>query len=211
MKILFQGDSVTDAGRDRSDPHNMGNGYPKFASGMIEDAFPEETFEFLNLGISGARTENLVSVLESDFVEVQPDIVSILIGINDVWHFYSHGIETTDEQFEKNYRQVLETIRAKTRAKILMIEPFLVFADDKANMRPHLDRFIEIIRKLAREYADAYVPMDGIYAASCVNHGEKPSVYSPDGVHPSEEGARVLAQAYLSAISPLIEELSDEK
>ena len=89
MKILFQGDSVTDAGRDRSDPHDMGNGYPRYASAMIQDSFPDTEFEFFNLGISGNRTEHLVERLEADFMEIQPDIVSILIGVNDVWHHYA--------------------------------------------------------------------------------------------------------------------------
>ena len=101
MKILFQGDSVTDAGRDRSNPHDMGEGYPRYASAMIQDSYPDTGFEFVNLGISGNRTADLVSRLESDFVDVQPDIVSVMIGINDVWHHYSFTyIETTDAEFE---------------------------------------------------------------------------------------------------------------
>ena len=86
MKILFQGDSITDAGRNREDYHNLGNGYPKFAAPIIAANHPEIDFEFINLGISGHQTIDLVNRLESDFVDIQPDIISILIGINDVWH-----------------------------------------------------------------------------------------------------------------------------
>ena len=117
MKILFQGDSVTDAGRDRSDPHDMGNGYPRFASAMIQDSFPDTEFEFIDLGISGNRTEHLVERMEADFIEIQPDIVSILIGVNDVWHHYAFEyVETTDEQFESNYRTLLDAIPTPTLA-----------------------------------------------------------------------------------------------
>ena len=75
MKILFQGDSVTDACRDRSNPHDLGEGYPKYAAAMMQDAFPQVDFEFIDLGIGGNRTEHLVQRLESDFVDIQPDIV----------------------------------------------------------------------------------------------------------------------------------------
>ena len=120
MKILFQGDSVTDAGRDRSNPHDMGEGYPRYASAMIQDSYPDTGFEFVNLGISGNRTADLVSRLESDFVDVQPDIVSVMIGINDVWHHYSFTyIETTDAEFEANLRLILTALRARTHARIL--------------------------------------------------------------------------------------------
>ena len=82
MKILFQGDSITDAGRDRSDSHNLGDGYPKYAAEFIKKAHPDTEFEFINLGISGNQTKDLVERLEADFIDIQPDIVSILIGIS---------------------------------------------------------------------------------------------------------------------------------
>lgn len=210
MKILFQGDSVTDAGRDRSNPHDMGESYPKYASAMITDAFPDTEFEFINLGISGNRTEHLVQRLQSDFIDVQPDIVSIMIGINDVWHHYYPGleVETTDEAFEANYRTVLSAIREKTNAKILIIEPYLLYTPDKEVFRPEFDRKVAIVRKLAREFADRYLPTDGLFAAASVV--ESPVYYSADGVHPNAEGACFIGERYLETISPLIEELNQD-
>ena len=158
MKILFQGDSVTDAGRDRSNPADLGEGYPKFASAMIQDSYPDTEFEFVDLGISGNRTEHLLARLESDFIEVQPDIVSIMIGINDVWHHYAFEfVETTDEQFEMNYRAVLDAIKSRTKARILMIQPFLLENVDPAKQElcEELARKQAIIKRLADEYADA--------------------------------------------------------
>ena len=181
MKILFQGDSVTDAGRDRSNLADMGEGYPKFASAMIQDSYPDGSFEFVNLGISGNRTEHLVERMEADFIEIQPDIVSIMIGINDVWHHYAHEfVETTDEQFEKNYRFVLDAIKSRTKARILMIQPFLLEAVDPAKQElcEELSRKQAIIRQLADEYADAYLPLDEML------HQEvdvEPTEYSRDG------------------------------
>ena len=208
MKILFQGDSVTDAGRDRSDPHDMGNGYPRFASAMIQDSFPDAEFEFVNLGISGNRTEHLVARLESDFIEIRPDIVSILIGVNDVWHHYAFEyVETTDEQFEQNYRTVLDAIKSRTSARILMIQPFLLETVDpvKQELCEELARKQAIVKKLADEYADAYLPLDEILHTEAE---EEPAYYAADGVHPTPDGACYIGEAYLGAIAPLIELLS---
>ena len=210
MKILFQGDSITDAGRDRSNPHDMGDGYPKYASAMITDAFPNVDFEFINLGVSGDRTEQLVRRLQRDFIDVQPDIVSIMIGVNDVWHHYlpSHQIETTDEAFEHNYRTVLEAIKTQTNAKIYMIEPYLLSAEDKTSFRPEFSRKVEIVRALAREFADAYLPLDGLLAEACIFN--PPTYFSPDGVHPNADGACFIGEKYLERISPLIEQLIEK-
>ena len=210
MKILFQGDSVTDAGRDRSNPQDMGDGYPRYASAMIQDSFPDIDFEFVNLGISGNRTEHLVERLETDFIRIQPDIVSILIGINDVWHHYEHDlVETTDEQFETNYRMILEAVKSRTNARILMIQPFLLeeVVPTRQILREELSRKQQIIQKLADEYADAYLPLDVVLH---IVAEEEPVYYSADGVHTTPDGACYIGEAYLGAIAPLIELLSQE-
>ena len=100
MRILFQGDSITDAGRDRSDYHDLGEGYPKYAAEAIVSKYPDEDFEFINLGISGNQTADLVDRLQSDFIDIQPDFVSILIGINDTWHRAENREWLSGEEFE---------------------------------------------------------------------------------------------------------------
>lgn len=205
MKILFQGDSVTDAGRDRSDPHDLGEGYPHYAAAMLQDAFPDIEFEFIDLGISGNRTEHLVERLESDFIEIQPDIVSVMIGINDVWHHYSHGIETTDEAFEENFRTVLNAVKSRTKARILLIQPFLLVTPDKKELCEELERKQAIFKRLADEYADAYLPLDEVLHTEAT---EEQGYYSADGVHPTPNGACYIGEHYLRAVSPLVEALA---
>ena len=210
MKILFQGDSVTDAGRDRGNPADMGDGYPRYASAMIQDCFSDTEFEFVNLGISGNRTEHLVARLETDFIEIQPDVVSILIGVNDVWHHYAHEfVETTDEQFETNYRVILDAVKSRTSARILMIQPFLLETVDpvKQKLCEELARKQAIIKRLADEYADAYLPLDEVLHTQTA---EVPAYYSADGVHPTPDGACYIGEAYLRAVAPLIKLLSKE-
>ncbi len=206
MKILFQGDSITDAGRDRSDIHNLGGGYPFYSAELIAKKYPDIEFEFMNTGISGDRAESLLARWQDDAVSLAPDIISILIGVNDTWH--NSGANDNwmkNSYFEHCYRTILTDIKEKTNAKIIMIEQFLLYTDDKAYFRTDLAPKIEITRKLAREFADAYIPMDGLFAKASVE--KEPTFWAADGVHPTEAGARLMAEYYLDAISPVIEEL----
>lgn len=202
IRLLFQGDSITDWGRNRNDYHDLGNGYPKFAAQNISRKFVDYEFEFINLGISGNETKDLENRLQTDFIDIQPNIVSILVGINDVWHHAEDKDWIPSEIFEKHYRTVLEAIKAKTNAKIMIMEPYLIPVEDKLFFREDLGPKIEIIRKLSREFADVYLPTDGLIQSALI--GDTPSSYAADGVHPTEKGAQYIAKLYFDYISKLI-------
>lgn len=201
IKLLFQGDSITDAGRDYADIHDLGGGYPKYAAKYVAEKYPDVEFEFIDLGISGNQTKDLVARLQTDFIDVQPDIVSILIGINDVWH-YCETEWLSNDVFESNYRKVLAAIKEKTNAKIMMMEPFLIPVEDKLFFREDLAPKIEIIRKLSREFADVYVPTDGLLQAAFI--GDDPTSYAADGVHPTDKGADFIGKIYADYIGKLL-------
>ena len=205
MKILFQGDSITDAGRDKRNYHDLGAGYPKFAAENIRADFPETDFEFINFGISGNRTDQLFDRLYPDAIAFDPDIISILIGINDVWH--RHGttqIATTDAQIETNYRAILERLKNETHAKIVILCPFLLDDEAKESWRGEVDRVIAIVRGLAEEYADVYVPLDLLFEEALKVQPE-PKFYSADGVHPNDNGRAFIGKHYAEAVRSLIE------
>ncbi len=204
MKILFQGDSITDAGRDKRNYHDMGNGYPKYASELIARAHPDTEFEFINFGISGNRTGQLFDRIYSDGIEFQPDVISILIGINDVWHRYGAvRIATTDAQIALNYRSILERIKNETNAKIVMLSPYVLDAEDKEHMRRDLETVLPIIRGLAEEFADVYIPLDELFEEA-IKSQPSPRYYSNDGVHPNECGARFIGEQYARAVEVLL-------
>ena len=205
MKILFQGDSITDWGRDRNDIHNLGNGYPKYAAKFLAEKYTDIDFEFIDLGISGNQTKDLVARLDTDFIDIQPDIVSILIGINDTWHHAEQKDWIPNEVFEERYRTVLTAIKEKTNAKIMMMEPFLIPTEDKAFFREDLAPKIEIIRRLAREFADIYLPTDGLLASAFI--GDDPLSYAADGVHPTAKGAEFIGMLYCEYISDIIDSI----
>ena len=202
IKILFQGDSITDAGRDRRNYHHLGAGYPQYAAALIEEAYPDVEFEFINFGIGGNRTCELFDRLYADCIAFQPDIVSVLIGINDIWHRYGHKIATTDEQIEVNYRSILERLKKETNAKILMLQPYTE-GEKQAHMRADVEKVKPIVNGLADKYADAYVKLDDLMHAD-ENYG-KPDYFTKDGVHPTPCGAAFIAKHYVEAISPLID------
>ena len=207
MKILFQGDSITDAGRDKRNYHHMGKGYPKYASEMIAETFPNAEIEFINLGISGNRTDQLFDRLYPDAIALEPDVISILIGINDIWHRHGTGkIETTDEQIAVNYRAILTRLKQQTNAKIVMLSPYLLDNEDKESWRVELDSILPIIRSLAKEFADVYIPLDELFDEALKTQPE-PQFYSGDGVHPNENGAKFIGKQYFDAIAPLLESL----
>lgn len=204
MRILFQGDSITDAGRDKRNYHNLGNGYPKYAAELIKAEFPDA--EFIDLGISGNRTDQLFDRLYPDAIALEPDVISILIGINDIWHRYRNKIATTDEQFALNYRTILSQLREKTNAKIMMICPFLLDAEKTQHLRPDLDRIIPIVEQLAAEFADVYMPLDAIMTEAMKTQPE-PLYYSADGVHPNQSGSAYIGEKYAEYILPLLKSL----
>ena len=204
MKIVFPGDSITDAGRDKRNFHHMGNGYPKYAAEQLTEQFPEVEFEFINQGISGNRTCQLFDRLYLDTIAFAPDMVSVLIGINDIWHRYGGGrIETTDEQIETNYRAILTRLRKQTDAKIVMLAPYLLDAEKVDHMRDDLDRLLVIVRRLADEFADAYIPLDQLFAEAVKTQPE-PLYYSADGVHPNANGSAFIGRHLADTFAALM-------
>ena len=207
IRIVFQGDSITDAGREKRNYHDMGAGYPHYASERLSAAFPQVTFEFINQGLSGNRSGQLFDRLYPDAIAFAPDVISILIGVNDIWHRHSYKpVMTTDEQYEVNLRTILVTLRQMTSAKIVVLQPFLLDAEANADMRPEIDRIIPIANKLAAEYADVYIPLDELFAEALKTQPE-PCYYSADGVHPNDNGRAFIGKIYAEAVAPLIETL----
>lgn len=205
MKILFQGDSITDAGRNYSDYHNMGSGYPKYAASLIASRHPDTDFEFINLGVSGDQTSDLQKRWKEDCTDLSPDFVSILIGVNDTWHRANERNWKTSEEYEESYRYILTETKKKTNAKIMILEQFLLPYADKDFFRIDLDPKIQITRKLAREFADVFVPLDGIFASHCI--GVNPTSWADDGVHPTDAGASLIAEYYADAFDSIFKSI----
>lgn len=198
--ILFQGDSITDCSRLRDDGNDLGKGYAMMTAAAFNAMYPEMHVRFLNRGISGNRAINLKERWQEDCIDLRPDVVSILIGINDTWRKFDRQDPTTVEAFKESYHYILTEIKEKLDAKIIIMEPFLlpVKEEQKKLWREDLDPKINAARELAREFNATYIPLDGIFASAAVKR--EPSFWAADGVHPTQAGHALIAKAWLENI-----------
>jgi len=198
--IVFQGDSVTDAGRDYADALSLGGGYPALLAAELLASYPELGLTIHNRGVSGNRTRDLLARWDDDCISLGPSMVSILIGINNVWRRYDSGDPTAADVFRDEYRELLSRTRAVGAREIVMMEPFLLpVPDDRRGWREDLDPKITICRELATEFGARYVPLDGLFNAAATRVGA--AYWAPDGVHPSVAGHGLIARAWLTATS----------
>ena len=196
MKVLFQGDSVTDCDRSRGDDSYLGYGYPAFVAENLKDM----KLTFINRAVSGERVSDVFNRREKDIFEVKPDLFSILIGVNDTWRRYDENNPRSAEEFEAIYRGLLEEIKQRLPGvPIIIMAPFILeVPDKKAWIEEDLRFKQDAVRRLAKDYADAYIPLDEIFKAEFDRHED---IYhlSPDGVHPNETGHRLIAEKWIEA------------
>lgn len=214
MKILFQGDSVTDAGRCGAD--NLGRGYPLFVGGALRSRYPDKNFEVVNRGISGNRVVDLYQRWKVDALNMRPDLISILIGINDTWHEKAsqNGVEL--DRFETIYRMLLQwTLKVLPDVKLVICEPFMFKVDTAAegyevgkNWAPADDWAIEmaerraIVKNIAAEFGALFIPYQSILdkALDCAPG----NYWLGDGVHPTVAGHALVADEWIKATAPLL-------
>ncbi len=196
MTILFQGDSVTDCGR-RREGEGLGFGYVFMIASRLWAARPELNLRVLNRGISGNRSRDLRARWQEDALDLKPDMVSILIGINDTWRRYDRNDPTPADRFDRDYRAILESTRAALGdIPLILLEPFLLpYPDDRRGWRDDLDPKIAVVRDLAREFGATLVPLDGIFAAASAVRDC--AYWTSDGVHPTVAGQGLIAKAWL--------------
>ena len=216
MKILFYGDSITDAGRSRDrvfSQEGLGYGYVRAIADRIMGDEPDK-HTVINTGISGNRIVDLYARIKKDLWNYEPDVISILIGINDIWHevVYKNGVEL--ERFVKVYRMLIEdTMKVLPNAKIMLCEPFVLNGTSTCateEMPDRYERFKEIysyakeIKKLADEYGIYFLPLQEKFSEGEARIGSE--FYTPDGVHPNVGGSALIAGEWVKFFRENIEE-----
>lgn len=198
-RILFQGDSITDAGRNREVDTLLGGGYAFITAALLRARHPERNFTFLNRGISGNRVVDLAARWDKDCLALRPTWVSIMIGINDTWRRYDSGTVTSTESYERDYRRILAQVRDTLGARIILLEPFVLpVPEDRRTWREDLDPRIDVVHRLAAEFQALLVPLDQIFADRAKD--TPPAYWAGDGVHPSDAGHALIADAWIRAV-----------
>lgn len=213
IKILFQGDSITDAGRDRNNDANVGRGYPHLIKADMNFREPTK-YSFTNKGISGNRVVDVYARIKCDILNIAPDFMSMLIGVNDVWHEYSHNNGISAEKFEKIYCMLIEEVlEALPDIKILIMEPFalpgsatvgeLPDGRDKYTVfRAETELRAAAAKRVAEKYGLEFMPLQKLLDGAAAS--TSPDYWLYDGVHPSEAGHALIAAEWKKAFEKMM-------
>jgi acyl-CoA thioesterase I len=194
--IVFIGDSITDCGRREDEPDYLGSGYVR----VLAERLPDRTV--INAGISGNRVVDLRDRWQIDVIERNPDLVSVYVGINDTWRRYDSNDPTTAAAFESDYRAILDATVTEIAPRLVLIEPFVVpVTEEQRHWGDDLDDKRAVVARLATEYDAVFVPLQHPLTEAALKHGGAAAI-AQDGVHPTELGHRLIADAWLEAVRP---------
>jgi len=201
---LFQGDSITDAGR-RAAAAPFGTGYARLFIDLMTANRPDRQITWINKGIGGNRVTDLFDRWTDDTIRFQPDWVSILIGINDL-HSVLRGVEPNVpvDLYREKYDAILTRLEQETDAQVLIIDPFYISTDGtgdsfRALVLQTIPGYIAVAQEMAAAHGCRHIPMHDIYAEH-LKHRE-PDFYCPEPVHPGPSGHMVIANAMLGALT----------
>ena len=206
--IVFQGDSITDCGRDfKTDQPNcgLGGGYPNLiAARLLADNLDKE-LTIYNRGIGGNRVVDLYARWKCDTINLNPDIVSILIGVNDTWHEYISGNGVEVPRYAQFYRMLLDwTLEKLPQVKLVLCEPFVLeFGFITPEWVKEIKERSEVVRQLAAEYGTVYVPLQQMLSQAAEKINDPAKILS-DGVHPTLLGHQLITDAWLKNAGKLI-------
>ncbi len=203
--VLFQGDSITDARRDREAPDGdssrFGYGYVALVAGKLLARNIGKEFNCINRGISGNRVVDLYARWKIDALNLKPDLLSILVGVNDTWHEFSrqNGVEV--ERYEKIYRMLLEWTKAELpEVRLVLCEPFCLLSEIVTpEWIAEVKQRGEIVKKLAAEFDATFVPLQQQLEDAAAKAGDNLKILR-DGVHPTLLGAQIIADQWLKIV-----------
>ncbi len=208
--ILFQGDSITDAGRSRdkgkadvaNNQPGLGNGYAWLAAGQLLVDRPADELRIFNRGISGHKVFQLAERWQTDCLDLNPDVLSILIGVNDIWHSLDPKLnyKGTVEIYEHDYHSLVErTKQALPKVKLVVCEPFVLRCGAVTDKWfPEFDKYRAAAKRVADKHRATFVPFQAMFDAAI--KFAPPEHWAGDGVHPSAAGAALMAHFWLKAV-----------
>lgn len=209
--ILFQGDSITDASRNRESFVYEGHGYATMVKGALGLDYPEK-YSFLNRGISGNRIVDVYARIKTDIINLAPDYMSILIGVNDVWHEFSRKNGVATPKFEKVYSMLIEEIKeALPDIKIMILEPFVLKGTATASNENYDDMYplfradvedkARAARRIAEKFSLPFIELQAKFDA--VYNPDDPHYWLCDGVHPTAAGHMLITREWIKTFETI--------
>ncbi|MEF2964841.1 SGNH/GDSL hydrolase family protein [Paenibacillus sp. M1] len=205
LTILFQGDSITDGNRDRGTDlnHVLGHSYAYMIAGALGNQYAEQNPRFYNRGVSGDRVSDLYARWNEDAFSLKPDVLSILIGVNDAWRIVSEEPSGVTDRFERAYRHLLdETREVLPQTKLVLCEPFVLntgaVAERWDKWTGLIPGYQAVVRELAKQYDAVHVPLQDVFDAAAKR--AEPAYWLWDGVHPTAAGHDLIAKRWLDVV-----------
>ncbi len=210
-RILFQGDSITDCGRDRNNFYGMGTGYPLLVKAAQSVDRPNE-YEYVNRGIGGNRIVDVYARIKADIINLSPDYMSMYIGVNDVWHEIGsqNGVDTA--KFETIYTMLLDEVKAALpNIKMFLIAPFVLEGVATCSIEEMPDRFerfqtgvtekIGAVKRVAAKFGILCLELQPLFDEAC--KAAPPEYWTGDGVHPTPAGHELIKREWLKMFDRL--------
>jgi lysophospholipase L1-like esterase len=205
LTVLFQGDSITDNGRDRkaADPNTagqLGGGYPYLVAAAALAAEPTRGLRFFNRGVSGNTVPDLTRRWDDDTLAIKPDVLSILIGVNDLWHKLNGGYNGTVADYERGFGDLLAaTRRALPRVRLIVLEPFVLPTGVvESKWFPEFDERRAAAERVARGAGATFIRTQLLFDR--LIRKTPPAFWAADGVHPTPAGHAAIARAWQDAV-----------
>lgn len=204
--ILFQGDSITDASRRRdlvkaNDGYGFGNGYAFIAGTQILKEKADKNLTIYNRGISGNKVFQLAERWQVDCIDLKPDILSILIGVNDYWHLRQGKYEGSIETYEEGYRSLLNrTLKELPNVKLVICEPFVLPNTSVVDESwiESIREYQDVAKRICDDYNAIWVPFQTVFNNALQ---QAPATYwTTDGIHPTMAGSYLMAEAWLECV-----------
>lgn len=204
--FLFQGDSITDGGRGRNEDwnHVMGQDYAFLISSKLWYEFPKKHFNFLNRGVSGNSVRDLDARWQQDTVELKPDVLSILVGINDIDYFLKGDKIFTAFSYENGYRSLLEKTKASLPGvQLIICEPFILrvgrIKDRWQEYFEEIKKRQAIVKQLAIEFNAVFIPFQKTFDDALSKALAEYWIW--DGIHPMPAGHELMAREWIKVVS----------
>lgn len=201
-RLVFIGDSITDAGRDYGQLDSLGEGYVLMIAATLIHKYPDLHLTFINRGFNGHRLSDVYYRWERDCLDLQPDVVSIFIGINDLWHYHDNGLIMTPfvwDRFYEEYRTMLASLRREFDGPLILMQPYaLPHPQERYGWQKDIAKMSALIENLAQAFDGITVHlMDPLMAMG--DRVTYPAVTGRDGIHPTLLGHAMIAQEWLAA------------